>query len=85
MGRQSLERAREGRPRQRHHLGRRRECCPAIPEGRLIDEMEIHVVPVLLGDGVRLFDNADGRQTSYQCVRVINSPSVSHYKYRLRR
>jgi dihydrofolate reductase len=48
----------------------------------LIDEMEIHVVPLLLGDGARLFDNMDGRQTRYDCVRVVSSPAVSHFKYR---
>jgi dihydrofolate reductase len=50
----------------------------------LIDEMNIHVVPVLLGDGTRLFENTDARQTDYECVRVVNSPSVSHHKYRRR-
>jgi dihydrofolate reductase len=49
----------------------------------LIDEMDIHVVPVLLGDGARLFDQTSGRQTAYECVRVVSSPAVSHYKYRL--
>jgi len=48
----------------------------------LIDEMEIRVVPVLLGAGARLFGNTDGWQTGYECVRVVNSPTVSHYKYR---
>jgi dihydrofolate reductase len=48
----------------------------------LIDETEIHVVPVLLGGGPRLFDKTDGRQTGYECIRVVNSPTVSHYKYR---
>jgi dihydrofolate reductase len=51
----------------------------------LIDEMEIHVVPILLGGGARLFDNMDGRQTAYESIRVVSSPAVSHYKYRLRR
>jgi len=51
----------------------------------LIDEMEIHVVPLLLGGGSRLFENIDGRQSAYECVRVVNSPTVSHYKYRLKR
>jgi dihydrofolate reductase len=48
----------------------------------LIDEMEIHVVPILLGDGVRLFDKTDGKQADYECVRVVSSPAVTHYKYR---
>jgi dihydrofolate reductase len=47
----------------------------------LVDEMDIHVVPVLLGDGARLFDKTGGLQTGFECVRVVNSPSVSHYKY----
>ena len=51
----------------------------------LIDEMEIHVVPLLLGSGARLFDNTDAAQTGYECVRVVTSPSVTHYKYRLAR
>ena len=51
----------------------------------LIDEMELHVVPLLLGSGARLFDNTDSRQTGYESVRVVTSPSVTHYKYRLRR
>src|SRR5206468_2364668 len=50
----------------------------------LIDEMEIHIVPLLLGDGARLFENTAGRQTAYECIRIINSPAVSHYKYRQR-
>lgn len=47
----------------------------------LIDEMEIHVVPLLLGSGSRLFENTDGRQAGYECVRVVNSPRVAHFKY----
>ena len=50
----------------------------------LIDEMEIHVAPILLGDGARLFDNTDGQETDYECIRVVNSPRVRHYKYRRR-
>jgi dihydrofolate reductase len=29
-------------------------------EGRLIDEIDLHIAPVLLGDGIRLFDNPGG-------------------------
>jgi len=51
----------------------------------LIDQMDIHVAPVLLGDGARLFDDdTEGRQTAFDCVRVVHSPLASHYKYRRR-
>jgi dihydrofolate reductase len=50
----------------------------------LIDELEVHVVPIFLGDGARLFEHTDAKQTAYECVRLVNSPSVSHFKYRLR-
>jgi dihydrofolate reductase len=51
----------------------------------LIDEMEIHVVPILLGSGSRLFDNLDGSQPRYECTRFVSSPAVAHFKYRLDR
>ncbi|HYS53081.1 MAG TPA: dihydrofolate reductase family protein [Thermoanaerobaculia bacterium] len=52
-----------------------------LKEG-LIDEMEIHAVPLLLGDGARLFDDTGGRQTGFECVRFVSSPMAGHYKFR---
>lgn len=48
----------------------------------LVDEIELHIVPLLLGAGERLFENTDGQQAKYECIRVVNSPSVAHFKYR---
>jgi dihydrofolate reductase len=47
----------------------------------LIDEMEIHVVPKLLGGGERLFENLDGGPAGYECVGLASSPAVAHYSY----
>ena len=49
----------------------------------LIDEMQIHVVPVLLGDGARLFDNLGGAEVGLECTRVVEAPGVTHLTYRV--
>jgi dihydrofolate reductase len=48
----------------------------------LLDELQLHVAPVLLGDGVRLFDDVGPAQL--ELTRVVESPHVAHMKYRLR-
>ena len=46
----------------------------------LVDELQLHVVPILVGDGVRLFDRFDhGWQLSR--TRVIDGPNVTHLRY----
>ena len=49
----------------------------------LLDELQLHVVPLLLGGGVRLF--GDGQQAELECTRVIDSPAVTHIRYRVRK
>jgi dihydrofolate reductase len=49
----------------------------------LLDEMQIHVVPLLLGDGVRLFDQVGADHAKLELARVIDSPAVTHLKYRV--
>jgi len=47
----------------------------------LIDEMDIHLVPLLLGGGERLFDNLAGADLKLDLVRTIEAPGVTHLKY----
>ncbi len=47
----------------------------------LIDEMKIHVAPVLLAAGERLFDNLDGGPPSFECVELTSSPAAAHFTY----
>ena len=48
----------------------------------LVDELQLHIVPLLVGDGVRLFDRFDhGWQLSR--IRVLDGPNVTHLRYRL--
>jgi dihydrofolate reductase len=48
----------------------------------LIDEFQLHIAPMLLGGGVRLFEQAPTNLT-VENTRVIESPRVTHLKYRV--
>jgi dihydrofolate reductase len=47
----------------------------------LVDEMELHVVPLLLGGGERLLENVDGLELEQ--VRAVEGPGVAHLKFRV--
>jgi dihydrofolate reductase len=47
----------------------------------LLDELRIHVVPLLLGEGVRLFNELGDRQMKLEKVSVLDSSSVTHLRY----
>jgi dihydrofolate reductase len=46
----------------------------------LLDELEIHLIPVMLGDGRRLF-GAD--RIELEPTRVLDAPGVTHLHYRV--
>ena len=52
-------------------------------EAGLVDELQIHLAPVLLGEGVRLFEHIDPEHVELEKTRVIDSPRVTHLAYRL--
>ena len=49
----------------------------------LLDEVQLHVVPVLLGRGVRLFDDLGAERVELEIVRVVDSPGVAHLRHRV--
>jgi len=56
-----------------------------------LDEMELHVVPVLLGRGRRLFDHLPAERTELELIRELNASAAGpahralHLRYRIRR
>jgi dihydrofolate reductase len=47
----------------------------------LLNELELHVTPVLLGDGARLFDGIGPEDVQLEQVRAVEAPGVTHLKY----
>jgi dihydrofolate reductase len=46
-----------------------------------VDEFEVHVVPLFLGDGERLFDHVGAVRVEQ--LRALEAPGVTHIKYRV--
>jgi dihydrofolate reductase len=51
-------------------------------EAGLVDEIELHVAPILLGDGERLFEGV-GPDLKLEQLRAVEAPGVAHLKYRV--
>ena len=52
----------------------------------LLDELEIHLIPVLFGDGRRLFEHIGIEQRQLERIRVREGEGgVTHLRYRVRR
>ena len=47
----------------------------------LVDELSVHVAPVLLGGGERLFDNLGGGPVGLELVELEASPAAAHFRY----
>lgn len=47
----------------------------------LLDELQVHVVPVFLGGGVRLFDGPGLEPIELEATRVIGSDAVTHLRF----
>ena len=67
-------------------------AAQALLRAGQLDELELHLVPVLLGQGRRLFDNLPAEHIELELVRHLTTPEVeelaqrvTHLRYRVRR
>ena len=65
-------------------------AAQALLRAGQLDEMELHVVPVLLGQGRRLFDHLPAEHVELDLVRQLTTPDVeqlaqrvTHLRYRV--
>ena len=78
-GTSASERTRRPRPEFDH-------SSKAVPVGQclvsgLVDEMEINLVPTLLGSGERLFEGLGDDLHGLELVRTVATPKVTHLKF----
>jgi dihydrofolate reductase len=78
----ALARAKEAAGHQDVMLGGGAEVARQYLRAGLVDDMEIHVAPVLLGGGARLFEDVGDIRSRYEPVGLVSSPAVAHYRYR---
>lgn len=63
-------------------IGGARTIQQCIASG-LCDELQIHLVPQLLGEGIRLLENLDPAQLELENESVISTPDVTHLQFRV--
>ena len=49
----------------------------------LLDELEIHLAPLLFGEGIRLFEGMGPEHIELENIRVVASPKVTHLRFRV--
>jgi riboflavin biosynthesis pyrimidine reductase len=52
-------------------------------ERRLLDELRLHLVPLIAGRGTRLFEHVGTATIDLEPLEVIEAPDVTHLRYRL--
>ena len=64
-----------------HGVGTAQRCLIA----GLLDEIQIHLIPVLFGEGRRLFEHLGADHIELDTIQVIRGREATHLRYRVRR
>jgi dihydrofolate reductase len=80
----ALERARQAAAGRDVAIGGGADTIRQYLRAGLVDELTVHVVPLLLGGGAPLFGDLDGGPRDLECVELVASSDVAHMTYRRR-
>jgi dihydrofolate reductase len=62
-------------------------CTPSILQqalrAGLVDEITVDLAPILIGDGVSLFDRLKTGPINLECIRTVQTPHVTHLAFRV--
>ncbi len=77
----ALEKAREAAGGKDVALGGGADVAQQYLRAGFVDEMEIHLVPILLGSGERLFEETGTDLHGLELVRTVATPTVTHLQF----
>jgi dihydrofolate reductase len=78
----ALEQARATAPGKDIFIGGGAQIINEYLAAGVVDEIELHIVPLVLGSGARLFDGVDS-DLKLEQIRAVDAPGVTHLKYRV--
>ena len=78
----ALEQAREAADGKDVYIGGGADIINQYLAAGLVDELEVHIAPLILGGGERLFDGV-GPDLKLEQLRAVEAPGVAHVKYRV--
>jgi dihydrofolate reductase len=60
-------------------------CAQAALSAGVLDEVQLHLVPTLLGEGRRLFEGIGAEPHEFRLIRLVEGAGVTHLRYRVLR
>jgi dihydrofolate reductase len=58
-------------------------CAQAALSAGVLDEVQLHLVPTILGAGRRLFEGIGAEPHDFELTRLVDGPGVTHLRYRV--
>jgi dihydrofolate reductase len=58
-------------------------CAAAALSAGVLDEVQLHLVPTILGEGRRLFEGIGAEPHEFELLRNVEGPGVTHLRYRV--
>ena len=58
-------------------------CAQAALSAGVLDEVQLHLVPTVLGEGRRLFEGIGAEPHEFELLRNVQGPGVTHLRYRV--
>jgi dihydrofolate reductase len=81
----ALERARELAGKKDVRISGGRDVVLQYLNAGLVDELALAISPVILGEGLRLFDGIDKQKVALEIALATHSPDVTHVKYAVKK